>query len=83
MNNLHHSPKIATAKLEFLAKANVNNPNGFSYRTDESVAPAPPMGFPANPSLTPPIASTTMAIGVIIALTYFVKALGELIHPPR
>lgn len=81
MDNLTHEARLRTTSLEAVvpigAVLPVENP-----QTSMEVSNAPYQ--PSNsPVLSPPVLNTGLAIGVIFALSYFVKALSVLVHPPR
>ncbi len=83
MTILEHSHEFelpdlqATVGLGFSAQASQNS---LAYEQQPGTSyPA----MPVNPLLSAPVVNTSLAIGVILALTYFVKALGTLVHPPK
>lgn len=76
MTNLHQSYEIEATNLGFLAQSTYGD---FREGQQEKLQPA----VTVDPFFSPPVVSTSLSIGVILALTYFVKALGELVHPRK
>ena len=77
MNNLPHN----TLPLEAITLLGTVLPvENSQIPMEDSTPPFPPQ---TSPMLSPPVLNTGLAIGVIFALSYFVKALSVLVHPPR
>jgi hypothetical protein len=76
MTNLHQSDEIEVTNLGFLAQTASSD---FTKVRQEESQPTVSM----DPFFSPPIVNISLSIGVIFALTFFVKALGELVHPPK
>jgi hypothetical protein len=79
MTNLHQSHEIEANNFNLVGLLAQAPYSDFTVGQQEGSRPA----VSTDPFFSPPVVNTSLSIGVILALTYFVKALGELVHPRR